>query len=168
MNRREFFEDSLCGLAGMSGLATSLSARGAFSMSASTDKKTFNEELAHVFGCSPNCVIDFYGMVENVGIIYPDCREGNKHVPVFGDVVVRDPLTLQPVRERQQGIVQVCSVLPTSFPGHLLLTEDLAEILSCDGCGCGRRGTSFRFVGRVPRAEVRGCGNIERARHQAN
>ena len=132
------------------------------------DKATFNEELARVFGCSPNCVIDFYGMVENVGIIYPDCREGNKHVPVFGDVVVRDPLTLQPVREGQQGIVQVCSALPTSFPGHLLLTEDIAEIVSYDGCGCGRQGTSFRFVGRVPKAEVRGCGNIERTRQQAN
>ena len=44
------------------------------------------------FGCSADRVIDFYGMVENVGVIYPDCAEGNKHVPVFGDVIVRDPL----------------------------------------------------------------------------
>jgi hypothetical protein len=132
------------------------------------DKKTFNEGLARVFGCSADRVIDFYGMVENVGVIYPDCAEGNKHVPVFGDVIVRDPLTLQPVPEGGLGIVQVCSVLPTSFPGHLLLTEDLAEIVSYDGCGCGRRGTSFRFMGRVPKAEVRGCGNIERSRYQSD
>jgi hypothetical protein len=129
------------------------------------DKKTFNEGLACVFGCSPDRVIDFYGMVENVGIIYPDCAEGNKHAPVFGGVIVRDPLTLQPVAEGQPGIVQVCSALPTSFPGHLLLTEDLAEIVAYDGCRCGRRGTCFRFMGRVPKAEVRGCGNIERYRH---
>lgn len=132
------------------------------------DKKSFNEGLARVFGCSTDRVIDFYGMVENVGVIYPDCAEGNKHVPVFGDVIVRSPLTLRPVAEGEQGIVQVCSVLPTSFPGHLLLTEDIAEIVSYDGCRCGRRGLSFRFVGRVPKSELRGCGNIERKRQQAS
>ncbi len=128
------------------------------------DKRTFNEGLAQLFGCAAERVIDFYGMVENVGIIYPDCVEGHKHVPAFGDVIVRSPLTLEPVAEGQQGIAQVCSVLPTSFPGHLLLTEDMAEVICYDGCRCGRRGTCFRFAGRVPKSEVRGCGNIERKR----
>ena len=76
------------------------------------------------FGCSPDRIIDFYGMVESVGVIYPDCSEGNKHAPGFGDVIVRNPLTLEPVAAGEHGIVQVCSVLPTSFPGNLLLTED--------------------------------------------
>lgn len=128
------------------------------------DKVIFNDGLARVFGCSPERVIDFYGMVENVGVIYPDCPEGNKHAPAFADVIVRNPLTLRPVAEGEQGIVQVCSVLPTSFPGHLLLTEDLAEVGAYDGCRCGRRGISFRFRGRVAKAEVRGCGNIVRSR----
>jgi hypothetical protein len=132
------------------------------------DKKSFNDGLAQVFGCSPDRVIDFYGMVENVGVIYPDCAEGNKHVPAFADVIVRDPLTLEPVAEGKQGMIQVCSVLPTSFPGHLLLTEDMAEIVSHDGCRCGRRGTCFRFVGRVPKSELRGCGNISRGREPAH
>lgn len=128
------------------------------------DKKTFNEDVARVFGCSVDRVIDFYGMVENVGVIYPDCSEGNKHVPAFAEVLVRHPLTLEEVSKGEQGIVQVCSVLPTSFPGNLLLTDDLAEIIAQDGCPCGRRGTCFRFAGRVARAEMRGCGNIERTR----
>jgi len=131
------------------------------------DKKSFNNGVARVFGCSADRVIDFYGMVENVGVIYPDCPEGNKHVPAFADVLVRNPLTLEPVSEGEQGIVQVCSVLPTSFPGNLLLTEDIAEIVSYDGCRCGRRGTCFRFVGRVAKSELRGCGNIDRKRQQA-
>lgn len=128
------------------------------------EKHAFNEALAQVFGCSPDRVIDFYGMVENVGIIYPDCSAGNKHVPRFGEVIVRNPLTLAPVAEGEQGVVQVCSALPTSFPGHLLLTEDMAEVVANDGCPCGRRGTCFRFVGRVPKAELRGCGNIDNRR----
>ena len=93
--------------------------------------------------------------------IYPDCDQGNKHVPAFAEVIVRDPLTLAPVKVGQQGLVQVCSVLPTSFPGFLVLTEDIGEIVHEDGCACGRRGTAFRFVKRVPKAELRGCGNVD-------
>ncbi|MGC2639236.1 MAG: hypothetical protein WA294_18775 [Acidobacteriaceae bacterium] len=131
-------------------------------------KSTFNEQLARVFGCTPDCVIDFYGMVESVGVIFPDCPDGNKHAPAFGEVIVRDPLTLAPVAPGGHGIVQVCSILPTSFPGNLLLTEDMAQVLAYDGCSCGRRGISFRFAGRVPKAELRGCGNLDVKRSAAH
>jgi hypothetical protein len=124
-------------------------------------KQDFIGVVAAVFGCPLERVIDYYGMVENVGVVYPDCAYGNKHVPTVGEVIVRDPLTLAPVEVGQKGLVQVCSVLPTSFPGYLLLTEDMGEVIAHDGCPCGRRGTSFRFVQRVPKAENRGCGNLE-------
>jgi Acyl-protein synthetase, LuxE len=127
-------------------------------------KDTFADGVATVFGCSPERVTDFYGMVENVGVVYPDCEHGNKHVPAFADVVIRNELTLQPVAVGERGLVQICSVLPTSFPGFLVLTEDIAELIYHDGCACGRRGTAFRFVGRAPKAEVRGCGNMEAVR----
>jgi len=126
----------------------------------------FNRGVASVFRCSPDRITDYYGMVENVGVIYPDCEHGNKHVPAFADVIIRDPLTLAPVGPGRKGLTQVCSVLPTSFPGFLLLTEDTAEVISEDGCPCGRKGLSFRFAGRVPKAEVRGCGNLESTRHR--
>ncbi len=129
-------------------------------------REDFAEGVAAVFGCSPQRIVDYYGMVENVGVIYPDCDYGNKHVPAFAEVIVRDPLTLAPVKAGQRGLIQVCSVLPTSFPGFLLLTEDLAEVIGDDNCGCGRRGISFRFAGRAPKAEVRGCGNLENARYR--
>jgi hypothetical protein len=99
-------------------------------------------------------------------VVYPDCEHGNKHVPAFAEVIIRDPLTLEPVAPGRQGLVQVCSALPSSFPGFLLLTEDIAELIAHDGCPCGRRGTSFRFISRAPKAEVRGCGNIEVARER--
>jgi hypothetical protein len=129
-------------------------------------RDVFTSGVASVIGCAPGRVIDFYGMVENVGVVYPDCKFGNKHAPAFAEVIVRNPLTLAPVAAGEQGLVQVCSVLPTSFPGFLLLTEDMAEIIDHDECPCGRRGTSFRFAGRVPKAEVRGCGNLETTRHR--
>lgn len=129
-------------------------------------KAVFARDVASVFGCSADRVIDYYGMVENVGVVYPDCEYGNKHVPAFAEVIVRNPLTLATAETGEQGLVQVCSVLPTSFPGFLLLTDDMAEIIGYDGCPCGRRGTHFRFARRVPKAEVRGCGNLETTRHQ--
>jgi hypothetical protein len=124
-------------------------------------RDVFMRGVASVFGCSQDRVIDYYGMVENVGVVYPDCERGSKHVPAFAEVIVRSPLSLAPVKAGKQGLLQVCSVLPTSFPGFLVLTEDMAEIIDYDGCPCGRRGTCFRFAGRVPKAEVRGCGNVE-------
>lgn len=129
-------------------------------------REVFNSGVASIFGCSTDRIIDYYGMVENVGVIYPDCDRGNKHVPVFAEIIVRNPLTLTPVEAGQQGLIQVCSVLPTSFPGFLLLTEDMAEVIAYDECPCRRRGPSFRFVGRAPKAEVRGCGNLEHTRYQ--
>jgi hypothetical protein len=132
------------------------------------EKAVFNDQLAEIFACSPDRIVDFYGMVETVGVIYPDCAEGNKHCPAFGDVIVRNPLTLKPVEAGESGIVQVCSVLPTSFPGHLLLTEDMAQVISYDGCACGRRGISFRFAGRIPKTELRGCGNLQINRSLVN
>jgi hypothetical protein len=132
------------------------------------EKSVFNNQLAQVVGCSSDRIIDFYGMVESVGVIFPDCPEGNKHSPIFAEVIMRDPLTLAPVAVGEHGIVQVCSVLPTSFPGNLLLTEDLAQVIAYDGCPCGRRGISFRFAGRVPKAELRGCGNLETKRTATN
>ncbi|MBS0366467.1 MAG: acyl-protein synthetase [Proteobacteria bacterium] len=124
----------------------------------------FAETAAVIFGCTPERIVDFYGMVENVGVVYPDCGQRNKHVPAFADVIVRDPLTLEPVGAGEQGIVQVCSALPTSFPGFAVLTDDMAEVVHTDACPCGRRGLAFRFVKRVPRSEVRGCGNVETTR----
>jgi hypothetical protein len=128
-------------------------------------RDVFMRDVASVFGCSLGRVIDYYGMVENVGVVYPDCERGNKHVPAFAEIIVRDPLTLAPVEAGQQGLVQVCSVLPTSFPGFLVLTDDMAEVIGYDGCACGRRGIHFRFARRVSKAEARGCGNLESTRY---
>jgi phenylacetate-coenzyme A ligase PaaK-like adenylate-forming protein len=128
------------------------------------DKATLCDAGSRVFGCAPDRVMDFYGMVEQVGVVYPDCAEGHKHAPAFAEVLIRDPLTLAPVSVGETGLIQVCSVLPSSFPGQLLLTEDLATVMAYDGCACGRRGIAFRFAGRAPQAELRGCGDVAATR----
>lgn len=103
-------------------------------------------------------VIDFYGLVEQVGLIFPLCSEGFRHVPVWGDVLVRDAVTLR-TREDEPGLLQLVNVLARGAPYHSVLTEDLGRIVS-GPCPCGRSGKRFELLGRVPKAELRGCANV--------
>lgn len=123
-------------------------------------KQVFTERTATLLGCDPRQVLDFYGMVEQVGTVFVDCPEGNKHAPAFADVVIRRPYDLEPVRAGESGIIEVVSVLPTSYPGQALITEDQGVLGGVDDCGCGRRGMHFRFTSRIERAEIRGCGDV--------
>ena len=100
----------------------------------------------------------FYGMVEQVGSVFIECERGNMHCPNFADIIIRDPITWQPALE---GVIQVLSALPTSYPGHSLLTEDMGKIKGEDSCPCGRMGKYFQIEGRVPKAELRGCSDTQ-------
>jgi hypothetical protein len=104
-------------------------------------------------------VANFYGMVEQIGSVYLECENGRLHAPNFADVIVRDPHNWQPVADGEQGIVQVISALPTSYPGQSIMTEDLGTVDTRDGCGCGWLGAALELHGRVPRAELRGCSD---------
>jgi hypothetical protein len=123
----------------------------------SVDNDTFKRTVRETTGISTVC--NYYGMVEQTGSIFMECPEGALHASVFSDVIVRDPATFQVLGAGQAGLVQLISLLPTSYPGHSILTEDLGEILGVDDCACGRLGTRFRIHGRVKNAEVRGCSD---------
>ena len=98
-------------------------------------------------------------MAEQIGVIYADCQEGNKHIPNFADIIIRDPFTLEPLGLNEVGLIQVLSALPNSYPGHSLLTEDKGKLVGIDDCQCKRKGKYFRFVSRVEKTEIRGCGD---------
>lgn len=104
-------------------------------------------------------VHDYYGMVEQTGTIYMQCEKGFLHTPVWSDILIRDVDSLNVLKNGAQGLVQVNSALPTSYPGHCILTEDLGRIIGEDDCQCGRKGKYFVIDGRVPKAEVRGCSD---------
>ena len=104
-------------------------------------------------------IYNFYGMVEQVGSIFMECEEGFLHTPNFAEILIRnfEDWSILPVGQR--GIIQTISVLPKSYPGHSLLTEDLGTIKGIDNCKCGRKGTYFSVEGRIPKAELRGCSD---------
>ena len=122
-------------------------------------KEDFNRRTAAVLGCRPEAILDFYGMIEQVGTVFVDCESGNKHAPAFADVVIRRTHTLRPVDVGETGIIEVVSTLPTSYPGQAIITEDQGVLLGVDDCPCGRKGNYFRFTKRIEQAEIRGCGD---------
>ncbi|MBU1975756.1 MAG: GH3 auxin-responsive promoter family protein [Nanoarchaeota archaeon] len=121
------------------------------------EKEQFNKEIGSL--CNSDHIIDFYGMTEQLGTVYPDCKEGYKHVPLYSDLIIRDPATLEPLGIKKAGLMQLSTPIPNSYPGINLLTEDIGEIRGIDDCKCGRRGKYFLFRKRSEKAPIKGCGD---------
>mgnify|MGYP003375978562 CR=1 FL=1 len=125
------------------------------------DNATFRASLTEATGLTR--IYNFYGMVEQIGSVFLEGDDGLLYPPAFADVIIRDPLTLAPAPIGTPGVIQTVSALPTSYPGHSVLTEDLGVIEHVDGGADGRLGHALRVLGRVPRAELRGCSDTHAA-----
>lgn len=123
------------------------------------DKATFNNDIASVLGILPENVIDIYGFTEQMGLNYPDCKFGWKHIHAYSDVIIRNESDLSVCPDSEVGLLQFISPLQHSYPGNVVLTDDLGVIES-HTCECGQVGKRFRVIGRAQKAEVRGCGDV--------
>lgn len=103
-------------------------------------------------------VHNYYGLIEQTGSIFMECEHGRLHCSNFSDIITRSA-ELAPLPMGHSGIVQLTSLLPHSYPGHVLLTEDEGTIDGEDDCPCGRFGKTFRIHGRLAQAEIRGCSD---------
>ena len=126
-----------------------------------TDEAVGNDEFRAAFETATGMtrIRNFYGMVEQTGSVFVEGDDGWLYPPNFADVIIRDPVTWEPTPHGTPGVVEVLSVLPRSYPGHVLLTEDLGVV---DGVGTpesGWSGKRLRILGRVPRSELRGCSD---------
>lgn len=121
------------------------------------DNYTFKKQLKKLTGLER--VHDYYGMVEQTGTIYVECEEGFLHTTEYSEVIIRDAADFSPCQFGQLGLIQLLSLLPYSYPGQSILTEDLGVIFGEDDCNCGRRGKYFKINGRLKNAELRGCSD---------
>jgi len=122
-------------------------------------KPEFNQRIANWLRVDPRQVVDFYGMTEQLGTVYPDCPAGHKHLPLYSELIIRDPGTLGSVPIGQTGLIQLLSPIPSSYPGISILSDDLGRIVGIDDCPCGRQGKYFVFEKRSEKAELKGCGD---------
>ena len=121
------------------------------------DNQTFKKCIKERTGVA--YVSNYYGMAEQTGCIYMECEEGHLHVSTYSDILVRRAEDFSVCEIGEEGIIQVLSLLPESYPGHSILTEDRGVILGEDDCLCGRKGKYFSILGRVKHSETRGCSD---------
>ena len=121
-------------------------------------KDEFNKSMTKLFSVNED-VIDVYGFTEQIGLNYPDCECGYKHTPLYSEVLVRNPVTREVVKDGEQGILEFISPIPHSYPGNLVITDDLGYV-NPKPCPNNRNGTRFKILGRLKKAEIRGCGDV--------
>ena len=119
--------------------------------------KKFKKLLSEKLGI--NNVRNYYGLVEQTGSIFIECLCGYFVTSNFSDILIRDK-NFKIAKDNVRGLVQLISVLPTSYPGHNILTEDLGEIVDRPNCRCSIQGKRFLIHGRIEEAEARGCSDV--------
>ncbi len=126
-------------------------------IASSVTQEEFQKKMEETFGIVH--FLDHYAMVEQTGCIYAECEYHHLHASIYSDVFIRRPEDFSLCDIGEEGIVQTVSVLPHSYPGHSLLTEDKGIILGEDDCPCGRKGKYIKILGRISNAELRGCSD---------
>ena len=105
-------------------------------------------------------IFNYYGLVEQTGSIFIESKKCGYFVTsIFSDILIRDK-DFNVVKNGEKGFIQLFSLLPTSYPGHSILTEDIGEIVNIDNCKCGLKEKHFLVYGRAKDAELRGCSDV--------
>ena len=102
---------------------------------------------------------NYYGMVEQTGSIFLECEKCNSFVTSnYSDILIRGK-KFEILDINQEGFIQLISLIPTSYPGNSILSDDLGMIVEND-CSCKKLGKRFRVKGRILNSEIRGCSNV--------
>ena len=102
---------------------------------------------------------NYYGLVEQIGSIFFECKCGYFIASNYSDIIIRDE-NLKISKKGEKGLVQLLSLLPTSYPGHSILTEDRGTIIKDANCKFGYNDKCFTVKGRLEKAELRGCSDV--------
>ena len=121
------------------------------------DSNTFREVFKNKFGLEQS--YNFYGMVEQVGSVFLENELGDLHCPNFSDVIIRNPYDFSVQPHGTEGLIQVISTLPKSYPGFSILTEDIGVCEGEDNPSIGWKGKYFKILRRAKKADLRGCSD---------
>ena len=121
------------------------------------DNRKFKLKLFKMFNFSK--IINYYGLIEQTGSIFLECENcGNFSSSEFSEVLIRDN-SLKIIEDGKKGFIQLLSILPTSYPGHNILTEDIGSIVKNNKCKLCFGKKSFLVHGRAEKSEIRGCSD---------
>lgn len=120
------------------------------------DKETFYKLAKKTLGIEEENIIEFFGAVEHP-ILYCDCKAHHFHVPVYGNIIIRDPDTLEPVENGRTGLVNLISPLTRATPILSVMTDDLGILHDGDSCPCGVKSPYLEIIGRVAPEDIKTC-----------
>jgi len=121
------------------------------------DNKEFKEKLSKKLKIKN--IINYYGLVEQTGSIFFECTKCGCFVTSsYSDIIIRDK-NLNVAKDGEKGIIQLLSILPSSYPGHSILTEDIGIIMKEKNCKCVEIGKRFKVIDRIKDSEIRGCSD---------
>ena len=127
--------------------------------SIAVDNFKFKKILQDKFRIKPENIYNFYGTVEQVGSIFLENTDGYLHTPNFSEVIIRDPKDFSVQKKGEEGLIQLVSILPKSYPGHSILTEDIGVITGEDDASNQWKGRYFKILRRAKKADIRGCSD---------
>ena len=118
------------------------------------DKKIYRKILADNLSIPVENVRDLFGMVEH-GVAYVDCKLGNFHIPIYGKVIARDPISFKNLGYNKKGLLQFMTPYLSSYPSFSLLSSDWGIVR--EGCDCGIDGPVLEILGRAGIKKLKGC-----------
>tara|TARA_Y100000741_G_C18218611_1_gene544853 strand:+ start:303 stop:1352 length:1050 start_codon:yes stop_codon:yes gene_type:complete len=117
----------------------------------------FNKKLFQKFNLKK--IHNYYGMVEQTGSIFLECEKCNSFITSnYSDILIRGK-KFEILDSHKEGFIQLISLIPTSYPGNSILSDDLGMIVEND-CTCKKLGKRFKVNGRILNSEIRGCSNV--------
>ena len=120
------------------------------------DKETFYKMAKKTLGVDEENIIEFFGAVEHP-ILYCDCKNHHFHVPVYSKVIIRDPDTLEPMKNGEMGLVNLITPIAKATPLLSVMTDDLGILHDGETCGCGVTSPYLEIVGRVAPEDIKTC-----------
>ena len=120
------------------------------------DKETFYKLAKKTLDIDEENIVEFYGAVEHP-ILYTSCPAHHFHVPVYSNIVIRDPVSLEPLETGKTGLVNLISPLCKATPILSVMTDDLGILHDGTECPCGVKSPYLEIIGRVAPDDIKTC-----------
>lgn len=120
------------------------------------NKELFYELVQEVLGIEDYQIIETFSAVEHP-ILTMDCKCHHFHIPVYSRVLIRDPITLQPLPNGQVGLVNLITPMIQSCPVLSIATDDLGILHDGATCPCGNKAPYLEIIGRVGIQDITTC-----------
>lgn len=122
------------------------------------NKREFIFKLKKLININVNSILDIYGFSEQLGTIYISAGYSGCNVSSYSHVLIRDPKTLEVVKDGENGFMQFLSIIPLSYPGFSILNDDIGYI-SRRKINNNFEQIEFKVESRLDNLEARGCGD---------